>query len=540
MRQVFFGNSVQSVQNRLFVANERLTLNMTKGALMLFAGILLSSCSVGPDFLRPDAPDVSSYTEETLPDKTASSDKDKGVSQTFVHDKDVLTDWWKVFGSEPLNRLVDQALKANPDLQAAEAGLRKTQENLSAQKASFFPAVDITAGDTRQKFAGASVGQANRPSSIFTLYNASVNVSYGFDIFGKLRRAVESLEAQAEADRFRYEAAYVTLTANIVTAAVREASLREQIKETEHIAGIEREQLKVLQIQLDLGSVAKSAVLVQEANLAQTVATLPPLQKQLAQTRSQLAVLIGQTPAETLDARFALASLTLPEELPVTLPSKLVEQRPDIKASESLLHAASANIGVAAANMLPDIDITGSYGSITPSFTDMFSSGAIVWNIGAGLTQPLFHGGRLLHQKRASEAAYDQAVAQYKGVVLQAFQNVSDSLTAIRYDAETLNAQATAADAASKSLELATSQYKLGGISHLVLLDAERTYRQARIALIQAQAARVADSAALFQSLGGGWWNRPKETGDTPPATTDDEIKPMDDPETKPTSGEAL
>ncbi len=499
--------------------------------LCLSVSAALSGCSVGPDFFRLPVPDVSGYTEDALPPQTASVDTAQGAAQTFVSDKNIPAEWWKIFESEPLNRLIAQALKTNPDLQAAEARLKQAQENLYAQQGSSFPTVDINVGRTRQKFSSATFGQPNAPSNIFTLHNASVDVSYGIDIFGKLRRAVEGLEAQTEAERFRYEAAYLTLTTNIVTAAVQEASLREQIGETENIVEIEREQLKVLNGQLELGGIAKQPVLAQEANLQQVLASLPPLQKQLAQTRTQLAILVGQTPAEKLDATFDLASLHLPEELPVSLPSSLVEQRPDIKASEALMRAANAQIGVATANMLPQISITGSYGSSTPSFSDLFSPTSIVWNLGAGLAQPIFHGGQLLHRKRGAEAAYDEAAASYKSTVLNAFGNVSDSLTALQYDADTLKAQAAAADAASQNLELVNSQYKFGGISHLSLLDAQRSYQQSKIALIQARAARIVDSAALFQSLGGGWWNRGKDMESAPVATPEEIVKPLINPQ---------
>ena len=474
--------------------------------------MLLSGCAVGPDFLRPAAPKAEGYTAEAMPGKTASANTAAGKAQTFVTGQEIQAEWWKVFRSEPMNKLVASALNANPDLQAAEASLRQARELVYAQEGGFLPSADASTGVSRQKNSSAAFGQPNVGGSVFTLHNASVDVSYQLDIFGKLRREVEALNAQAAAERYRYEAAYVTLTTNVVAAAIREATLRDKIKETQNIIAIEQDQLKVLNTQFKLGSITRSGVLAQEASAAQTKATLPPLQKQLAQVRNQLAVLVGQPPSQALNEKFHLSSLRLPEKMPVSLPSRLIEQRPDIRASEALLHAASAEIGVATANMLPQLNITGSYGSAAATVGSMFSPATLVWNIGAGLTQPLFNGGQLRHRKRAAVAAYDKTAAQYKATVLRAFQDVADSLRALQYDADTLKAQAEAAEAAFRSLDLATKQFTLGAIGSVELLDAQRTYRQSRIALVRAQGDRFADSAALFQALGGGWWNKPRTT----------------------------
>lgn len=479
-----------------------------RSIVCLSVAMLLSGCAVGPDFLRPATPKAGGYAAEAMPGKTAAANTVAGKAQTFVTGQEIQAEWWKIFRSEPLNKLVASALKANPDLQAAEASLRQARELLYAQESGFLPSADASTGVSRQKNSAAAFGQPNVGGSVFALHNASVNVSYRLDIFGKLRREVEALNAQAEAERYRYEAAYVTLTANVVAAAIKEAALREKIRETQAIITIEQDQLKVLNAQFKLGSIARSGVLAQEASAAQTRATLPPLQKQLAQVRNQLAVLAGQPPSQALNEKFHLSSLSLPEEIPVSLPSCLIEQRPDIRVSEALLHAASAEIGVATANMLPQMNITGSYGSAAATAGSMFSPATIVWNIGAGLTQPLFNGGQLNHRKRAAVAAYEKIAAQYKATVLEAFQDVADSLRALQYDADTLRAQAEAAEAASRSLGLATKKFTLGAIDSIELLDARRTYRQSRIALVQAQGDRFADSAALFQALGGGWWNK--------------------------------
>ncbi len=493
-------------------------------ALGVLATLLVSGCAVGPDFKRPAPPDVKTYTDSALPAQTAASDTIGGAAQTFVDNKDIPAQWWTLFASAPLNALMEQALKTNSDLQAAQAALRVSQETVYAEQGVFFPSVTLNPSVTREKFSPAVLGDSTGSSSIFTLYNASVNVSYGLDIFGGNRREVELLQAQADYQKYQLQATYLTLTTNIVTAAIQEASLRAQIKATQNIIDIESHELDILKKQFELGGIAKSIVLTQETAVAQAEATLPPLQKQLAQKRTQLSVLAGRFPSEKLEETFDLDSLHLPEELPVSLPSKLVEQRPDIQSSESVLHAASAGIGVATANMLPQVTLTGSYGSEATSFGNLFSGPAEVWSLGGGLLQPLFRGGTLLHERNAAVAAYDQAAANYRSTVLTAFQNVADTLRALQFDADTLKAQLHAERAASESLELTNAQFKDGAISYPQLLNVQQAYQQTHITLVLAQAARFADTAALFQALGGGWQQAgsPEKTIQTSTNTSSD------------------
>lgn len=467
----------------------------------------LASCTVGPDFFRPKAPDGAGYTPEPLPAQTASAQVAGGEAQRFVDDQDIPGQWWTLFHSPELNALIEQALKANPNLQAAQAALRQAQEAVYVQEGAFFPAVDAGFQRTREKVNGATFGIAGL-NTIFTLNTASVNVSYPLDVFGGIRRQVESAEAQRDFERFQLEAAYLTLTSNVVVAAVQEASLRAQIAATQDIIDAESQQLAVLQRQFDLGGAPKAAVLAQAATVAQTRATLPQLQKQLAQTRNQLASLSGRFPSDEPGETFELSTLQLPQNLPVSLPSKLVEQRPDVRSSEAQLHAASAQVGVATANLLPQITLTGGYGSVATQIGGVFGPGSSIWNLGAGLAQPIFRGGELLHAKRAAEAAYDVAAAQYHSTVLAAFQNVADTLRALQSDADALNAQVAAERSAVDSLEISRQQFQLGAITYVSLLTAEQTLQQARVNLVQAQANRYADTAALFQALGGGWWNR--------------------------------
>jgi NodT family efflux transporter outer membrane factor (OMF) lipoprotein len=473
----------------------------------MLALITLAGCAVGPDFVSPSAPPFADFTSDARLPATESSAVADGEAQRFLKGRDIPGEWWKVFHSRQLDDLVGAAIAANPSLQAAQATLWQAQENLYAQAGVLLPNVDANSSATRQQFSPATFGQSGSPS-IFNLFQATVNVSYSPDLFGGKRRLIESTAAQAEYQRFELEATYLTLTSNVVTAAIQEVSLRGQIEATEEIIKAETDQLGLIQQQFDLGSVAKTDVLAQESELAQTQATLPTLQKQLAQQRHLLLALTGRFPNQDRRAALTLAALHLPTNLPLSLPSRLAEQRPDIRAAQAQLHQASAQIGVAIANRLPQFNLTADYGSSALSSAALFTPASIIWSLAASGTQPILHGGTLLHQQRAAEAAFEASAAQYRNTVLAAFQNVADVLRALQTDAAALKAQERAAQAASESLDLTSSQYRLGSIPYVNLLNAQRTYQQARLNLVQAQAARLADTAALFQALGGGWWNR--------------------------------
>ncbi|MHB9116756.1 MAG: efflux transporter outer membrane subunit [Burkholderiales bacterium] len=479
-----------------------------RSAAALSLGLLLSGCAVGPDFQRPAAPAAARHTLQALAVKTVSVAGIAGEAQSFSPERDISGQWWELFRSAALNELIRQALQSNPDLQAAQAALRAAQENTLAGRGAYFPALDGKLGANRQQANSASTGQAAAATSVYTLYNASVGVSYTLDAFGGVQRQVEALSAQEEYQRFQLEGAYLALTANLVTAAVQEASLRAQAGASRKLIEFQARQFAIVQRQFELGGIAQTDVLAQQAQLAQTRAALPPLEKALAQKQNQLAALTGRFPSAAPAAGFDLAGLTLPTELPLSLASQLVEQRPDVRAQEALLHKASAGIGVATANILPQFTLSGSLGSAALASGKLFSGPAAAWSLGAGMLQPIFHGGALNHQRKAALAAYDQAEAQYRSTVLKAFQDVADVLQALEFDAQTLKAQSEAEQSAAASLELAQKQFQAGAVSFLVLLNAERAQQQARIGLIQAQAARYADTAALFQALGGGWWNR--------------------------------
>ena len=475
----------------------------------VFIGLVfMTGCAVGPNYQHPTVPTVDRYTPQPLPAQTASVEVKGGEAQRFAQDMDIPGQWWTLFHSKPLNDLIEQALKANPDLEVAQASLRVAWETLYAQQGAFFPSVQANFNPTRQKTAGVLSSPLANGNYTYSLHTAQVAVGYVPDVFGGTRRQVESLKAQADSQRFQLEATYLTLTSNVVAAAVQEAALRGQIAATKQIIDIQSQSLELLKRQYDLGQIASGDVAAQEAALAQVQATLPPLEKQLAQQRDLLARLAGRFPSESLVEEFELSALQLPQELPVTLPSKLVEQRPDVRSAEEQLHAASAEIGVSIANRLPNITLSADAGSSATAINQLFTPGTGFWALAANLTQPIFQGGTLLHRQRAAEAAYDQAAAQYRSVVLTAFQNVADTLHAIKSDADALKAAVAAEHAAAKSLAIARTQLELGQISYLLLLNAEQTYQQAMINLVQALANRYADTAALFQALGGGWWNR--------------------------------
>jgi NodT family efflux transporter outer membrane factor (OMF) lipoprotein len=484
--------------------------SLRRGALLGFFGLTLTGCAVGPDFREPSPPQTTRYTETPLPPETVGAPGIGGATQRFVPGGTIAEQWWTLFRSKPLDRLIREAVAESPTLAAAQATLRQAKETYAAGRgALLYPGVDANLSASREKVPATTAGTAT-PSigaGIFNLYNASVNVSYALDIFGRNRRELEGLQSQVDFRGFQLDGAYLTLTSNVVTTVVREASLRAQIEATREIIAAEEQQLELVERQRQLGAVARLAVLAQSTQVAQTRATLPPLERDLARTRHLLAVLAGRLPSEASLPAFELSALTLPQEVPVSLPSELVRQRPDIRAAEAQLHQASAAVGVATANLYPQITLTGSYGSQTTQFRDWLA-GPSVWSIGAALLQPLFHGGQLQAERRAAVAAYDAAAAQYRETVLQAFGEVADALRALEDDARTLQAQAQAEALSRDTLDLTQRQYQLGAVSYLALLVAQRQYQLARIALVQARAARYADVAALFEAMGGGWWDR--------------------------------
>jgi NodT family efflux transporter outer membrane factor (OMF) lipoprotein len=473
---------------------------------VLLVLLLSAGCVVGPNFKAPAPPQVPGYTPEPPTTTSITPNVAGGEAQSFVEGRDIPGDWWTLFHSKPLNDLIEQALKANPDLKSAQAALLVARENTLAQHGYYYPNVSAGFGAARGK-SSPDVSPVTFSGALnYTLYTPQVVVSYVPDVFGLNRRTIESLKAQEEQARFALIATHITLSSNIAAAAIQEALLRGQIEATQQLIEINTKTLEILRGQYARGYASELDVAAQQSQLAQVVATLPPLLKQLAQQRDLLAALSGGFPNQERAEKFELASLQLPAELPLSLPSSLVEQRPDVRQAEENLHSASALVGVAHANRLPSFSLTADAGSMAVVLGHLFTAG--FWDLAGGLTQPVFDGKTLLHRERAAKAAYTQAEEQYRSTVLTAFQNVADTLHAIKQDADALKAASDATNAAAVTLAVTKRQLDGGYTNDLALLNAEQSYQQALLSQVQAQSNRYADTAALFQALGGGWWNR--------------------------------
>lgn len=482
-----------------------------KFSFLLTAGFfaLLGGCMVGPKYKKPVAPADAGYTAAPMTTTSATPNVVGGDAQQFVDGRDIPGEWWELFHSKPLDDLIERSLKANPDIKAAQAALLVARENTAAQRGYYYPSISAGFGADHSKSSSNLSPVTNTNALTYSLYTPQVSVSFVPDVFGLNRRTVEALKAQQEQARFALAATHITLSSNVAAAAIQEASLRGQIEATRELITINTDMLDILRKQFEKGYVSRLDVAAQEAQLAQVVATLPPLLKQVAQQRDLLAALSGGFPNQNMPETFELANLQLPQQLPVSLPSQLVEQRPDVQQAEENLHAACALVGVAVANRLPNFTITADAGSMATIFSKMFTDSTGFWDVAGGVTQPVFEGGTLVHRERAAKAAYTQAAEQYRSTVLTAFQNVADTLNALQQDADALKTAAAAKDAAAVTLDLTKKQYQTGYVNYLGLLNAEQSYQQALINLVQAQANRYADTAALFQALGGGWWNRP-------------------------------
>jgi NodT family efflux transporter outer membrane factor (OMF) lipoprotein len=476
-------------------------------ALMLLAlGSQLAGCAVGPDFHSPAAP--AGATFPATPATTVSSRTTAGAAQTLLQGRDIPGDWWKLFGSPEIEALVSRALAANPDLAAAQATLRQARENTRAGEGSFFPSVTASLSNSRQRQAIPGAG-----TRLYSLTTGSLDVSYTLDAFGGISREVEQLGAQAQYQRYQLEAAYLSLSSNLVAALLTEAALKAQVDTTEQLIKLYADALDITRRRFALGGVSQADVLQQQASLAAEVATLPGLQKQYAQQRNLVARYLGGLPGAYTAPTLDLAKLTLPTELPVSLPSQIVRQRPDILAYEALLHAATANLGIATANLYPHFTLSASYGRTGTDLSKLFTPAGLIWSVAGAIAQPIFEGGTLRARQRAAKAAMQAAAAQYSSTLNTAFQNVADALVAIEADARTLRAQAAAERTAAASLGVARSQFAAGAASTLTLLQAQQTYQTAKLQLVTAQAARFIDTVALYQALGGGWWNRKDVAG---------------------------
>jgi NodT family efflux transporter outer membrane factor (OMF) lipoprotein len=466
--------------------------------------LLLAGCAVGPKFQSPEPPKTDRYGAAPAPAQVGDASVPGGGVQALKRGAAVQEKWWTAFGSSALDQRVEDALAHSPSVEAARASLKQSEEILRASKGAWFPSADAAAGVSRQKQSVATGGTGTP----FTLYNASVNVSYTLDLFGGVRRGVELKRAQADYQRWLLEGAELSLASNVATATFQEAALQEQIAATQEVVKVLQEQSDLAAKQYAIGVKSQGDLLAVQSRLASAQAQLPPLQLALASVRNQLAALMGHLPSEGLTPSGDLSGFTLPAEVPLTLPSELVHSRPDVLAAEAQLHAATAQVGIATANLFPQITLGGTYGSAATETKDLFKDTTTGWSLGLNLLQPIFHGGSLRAQKRAAEAGLDGASAAYRASVLNAFANVSDTLNALQFDADALAAQAQAEQAAAKSLDLVKAQYRLGAASYLQLLDATRQWQEARIGYIQARAARLSDTAALYAALGGGWQQR--------------------------------
>ena len=477
-------------------------LNLMAG-LRLGPGILslalLAGCMVGPDFERPKPPPVDRYTHEASLATTVEAD---GLAQRFNPGGKVIAEWWRLFKSAKLNAVVSKALSGNLSLLAAQANLRQSQASLQAGYGVFFPQLDMGFSPVRQKFSPSRFG-SNSASSTFNLYTFSTTVSYTLDVFGGERRNVESLEAQKDLQRYTAQATYLTLTGNIINTVIAKAAYCAEVSATEQLIGIMQKQIKLTENQVTAGTAPYLNVVSLRSQLASVSATLPPLKQKISQTEHLQANLVGLTPADWNPPKVSLEELTLPSNIPVSLPSDLVHQRPDILSAEAQLHSDSARIGVATAGLFPNISLTGSYGYNNQSLLDLFMSRGNIWSMGANFAQPLFHGGTLWFNRKAAIETYEKSLANYRQTVVSAFSQVADTLTALEHDAEALSAQRQALTAAEEALRLINANYQAGLVNYLQVLTVDTQYQQAKIAYLSTLTQRFQDTVAFFVALGG-------------------------------------
>jgi NodT family efflux transporter outer membrane factor (OMF) lipoprotein len=470
--------------------------------------LLLSGCAVGPDFARPAAPETGNLRRDPMT-TTVSSTGPTGQAQTFERGVLLQADWWKLYGSAKLNDLIELALKNNPTIDAARAALKQSQAYASAQRGYFFPTVQASFAPTRQASSNTIAPTLNSGDTPFTLNTAQVSVGFSLDVFGLNRRTLESLEAQAENQKFLLEAAKLSLATNIVSAVIQQSALQAQLKATQEIIAASKRSLLLLQQQAAIGHVSRIDVALQETALAQNEQLLPSIRKQLEQTRNQVAVLTGSLPSEAGVDHFEIDQLTLPASLPLSLPSQIVDQRPDVRAAEAQLHSASAQVGIAIASRLPQISLSAIFGGAAVPFNQMFTSSNQFWGLSGNISQTIFDFGTLKYRQVATEAGLEQASAQYRSTVLVAFQSIADTLYALDEDAKTLEAAVRSEAAAKQALDLTQQQLNAGVVSAFTLLSAEQSFRQTTVSRITAQANRLMNTAALFQALGGNWQRDP-------------------------------
>lgn len=478
-------------------------------AAVLMSAVLLAACAAGPDFQPPAAPPKSAYV---IHDSTAGSN-DRGSSSTkavprqvFERAKKVRMDWYSLFASPKLNALIQRAIHNSPTLAASRARMHAARELVNQNQGALYPRIGISGGYSRERATGVQSGIASTDgANVFNLYQAQATASYNLDLFGKTRRRIERSEAHLNEQRYQLLNTYVTLINNIVVTAIIEAGLNTAINTTHRIAESQAHTLDIMRQQIQYGIAIKADATQIRTQLARTRASLQPLLKQKALAVTRLAVLVGSPPGQFTDPGFTLGQLHLPRRLPVSLPGQLVRRRPDILAAKAAVHAASAQIGVASANLLPDLNITAAYGRAGFSFSDLGDPAFALYSFGASLVAPLFEGGRLRAAKRRARDLYGAALAEYHAVVLAAFGDVANSLRSLEADAHALQARRTALGAARGNLKTVRAQVANGTADFLNLYTAESQYRDARLAAIKTRVIRYRDTANLFRALGGGW-----------------------------------
>ncbi|HYL32579.1 MAG TPA: efflux transporter outer membrane subunit [Stellaceae bacterium] len=469
----------------------------------LLVGVLLAGCTVGPNFTPPSPPTDQAYDAARAAPHAVAGEP----AQRLAIGERITGDWWTLYRSPALDTILKQAIARNRDLAAARANLAAAQNIAAAARGALFPQLDFAASAERQKISFAAFG-LKQPPATFNVFSVGPTVSYSLDPFGRNRRLVEERQAQADIERYQLTAAYLAVTGNAVTDTIGIAAINAQIAAVDDVVADDQNLLALVQRSVEAGGATDLDIESARSQLATDRTLLPPLQQRLSVARHVLTVLVAQTPGTWTAPDFTLASLTLPADVPVSLPSALVHQRPDILAAEAELHAASASVGVAAAQLYPDITLTATVEQIGLAPHTLLTAGDNVWNFGAGVTTPLFHGGALRAQERAAEDNFDSARATYQQVVLQSFAQVADTLDALAHDTRLLGEQRAALDSSRRSLDLTRRAYQAGDVALLQVLDASRLYQRARLGYAQAEAQRYVDTAQLFLAMGGGWWER--------------------------------
>lgn len=477
-----------------------------KNIVALLMSLLLAACAVGPDFVRPAAPDVDLYTQG---EKTTVTVSAEGQHQRFQFGEKIAADWWHLFKSDELNAAVKQAIANSPNLQSAQSSLRQSQDNLRAGYGVFFPEINANFSAIRQKPSPYRFG-GNSPTGVFNLFTLGATVSYSLDVFGGNRRMIEGLAAEVDYQRYAMLGTYMTLSGNVVNTMIARAAYQAQLEATERMIDLQKDQLSITQTQASAGIVPYANVLSIQSQLAANEAILPALRQKRDQATHLLATLSGHLPSENTVPMANLNKLTLPQNLPISLPSEFARQRPDILAAEAQLHTASANIGVVTAELFPSFSLSGTYGLINTKFGNLFDANSKFWSVGPTVNIPIFQGGALWYRRKAAINAYQKSLADYRQTVLSAFQQVADTLKALEHDAQSLRAQSDALQAAEEALKIREANYRAGVVSYLEVLAANTQFYQAKIGYLQILAQRYQDTTALFVALGGGWWNDPE------------------------------